>query len=421
MSTVKTDIYFDAQGECIVIRRVDGAGEVIEDVPQVRLSLGDLQNAGQPDEMPIQAVFRRVHYTAEDGSKKRCYGLLTIPEDDATSDGHDSTEEDLRIGGGGGGDQRYRVKLVGGSWLGCHRMNGTTEGGYSAVSAAVVSGASGYSVGQILTVSGGTFSTAAILVVTAISGGGTTGPITAVSIVTSGNYSVTPGNPVAVATGSATFNVVWTPKELLYATVSTAGTGYAVGDILTISGGTCTTAATVMVSAISGGLVTGPIVTVAVVNPGKYTVLPTSPNTPTGGNGSACALTLFFTAAMTYIAKTPELRSFHGLDAGWYEVIEGATITYIWGFRPANADGQRVASADGATSQTEIVIPIWHVGETVDGADGQWSEIWAFAPTGGVGPDPDGEVINDPFGNAIMLMDRNASARRWNYLPPPPA
>ena len=89
MSTVKTDIYFDAQNECIVIRRLDGAGEVIEDVPQIRLSLVDLQNAGQPDEMPIQAVFRRVHYTdAVDGSKKRCYGLLTIPEDDSEDDGH---------------------------------------------------------------------------------------------------------------------------------------------------------------------------------------------------------------------------------------------------------------------------------------------------------------------------------------------
>ncbi len=103
MSTVKTDIYFDAQGECIVIRRVDGAGEVIEDVPQVRLSLGDLQNAGQPDEMPIQAVFRRVHFIdAADGSKKRCYGLFTIPEDDSEDDGHNSAEEDVRLGGGGG-------------------------------------------------------------------------------------------------------------------------------------------------------------------------------------------------------------------------------------------------------------------------------------------------------------------------------
>ena len=140
MSTVKTDIYFDAQGECIVIRRVDGAGEVIEDVPQVRLSLGDLQNAGQPDEMPIQAVFRRVHYTAEDGSKKRCYGLLTIPEDDSEDDGHSSDADDLRIGGGGGCTlmrvMSYHQDAADGDYLVCRPPDGD-EGGEDDVFVAV--------------------------------------------------------------------------------------------------------------------------------------------------------------------------------------------------------------------------------------------------------------------------------------------
>ena len=96
-------IYRDAETGSLGIRHVDENGDLIEDEAQVRLSLGDLQNAGQPDEMPIQAVFRRVHFIdAADGSKKRCYGLFTIPEDDSEDDGHNSAEEDVRLGGGGG-------------------------------------------------------------------------------------------------------------------------------------------------------------------------------------------------------------------------------------------------------------------------------------------------------------------------------
>jgi len=96
-------IYRDAENGEMGIRILDENGDVVETSPQVRLSLGDLQNAGQPDEMPIQAVFRRVHFIdAADGSKKRCYGLFTIPEDDSEDDGHNSAEEDVRLGGGGG-------------------------------------------------------------------------------------------------------------------------------------------------------------------------------------------------------------------------------------------------------------------------------------------------------------------------------
>ena len=96
-------IYRDAENGEMGIRILDENGVVVETSPQVRLSLVDLQNAGQPDEMPIQAVFRRVHFIdAADGSKKRCYGLFTIPEDDSEDDGHNSAEEDVRLGGGGG-------------------------------------------------------------------------------------------------------------------------------------------------------------------------------------------------------------------------------------------------------------------------------------------------------------------------------
>ena len=329
-------IYRDAETGSLGIRHVDENGDLVEDEAQVRLSLGDLQYAGQPDEMPIQAVFRRVHYTAEDGSKMRCYGLLTIPEDDSEDDGHSSDAEDLRIGGGGGGGaQRYRVKLVGGSWLGCHQMNGTTEGG-----------------------------------------------------------------------GSST--------QLLYATVSSAGNGYSVGNILTPTGvsgsaaaGTYSTQLSVMVLSITGGGATGPIGTVSVICPGTYSAFPATPTPMSGGTGSAARLTLNFTAAMTFVAKVPQLRWNLG------ECIEGLGNTYEYFFRALNADKLRKDTAVGYPIQQELVVPLWHVGTTVDSSDGQWSEIFADTPQGGVGGDPVGGDVVDPYGNAITLMDQNRDARRW--------
>ena len=99
----KTDLYLDTEHECIVIRRIDDAGDVIEDYPEVIIKLADMQYATQPDEFPIQAIFRRVHFTdAQDASKKRCYGLFTMPEDDSTDDGYSSDTDDLYLGGGGG-------------------------------------------------------------------------------------------------------------------------------------------------------------------------------------------------------------------------------------------------------------------------------------------------------------------------------
>ena len=77
-----------------------------------------------------------------------------------------------------------------------------------AAAASVASGGSGYVVGEVLTLTGGTFVAATQLTVSAVSGGA----ITAVTIRTLGSYSVDPTNPVSVGstTGSgtgATFNL----------------------------------------------------------------------------------------------------------------------------------------------------------------------------------------------------------------------
>lgn len=143
----------------------------------------------------------------------------------------------------------------------------------------IVSGGTGYTVNDELTVSGGT-GTAVTLVVTKVSAG----VITEVLPLTTGNYSAIPTNPVSVTGGtgsSATFNLA------LYA----GGSGYAVNDVLTASGGTATTAATYKVTQVDGS---GVIKAVTLVGGGSYTSLPTNPVTMTGGTGTGASLNLYF-------------------------------------------------------------------------------------------------------------------------------
>lgn len=76
---------------------------------------------------------------------------------------------------------------------------------------------------------------------------------------------------------------------VLTAAVLAGGTGYTVGDILTVVGGTGT-AASVRVTTVSSGVVTG----VAVNSSGAYSVQPSGTPATTGGTGTSCTLTLTY-------------------------------------------------------------------------------------------------------------------------------
>lgn len=79
-----------------------------------------------------------------------------------------------------------------------------------------------------------------------------------------------------------------TATNIATAAVSAGGTGYTVGDVLTLSGGTKTHSATVEVTAVSSGVVTA----VKLRDGGAYSVAPTSPASTTGGTGSSCTITI---------------------------------------------------------------------------------------------------------------------------------
>lgn len=75
-------------------------------------------------------------------------------------------------------------------------------------------------------------------------------------------------------------------------TIAGGGTGYTAGDILTLVGGTKTTAATIKVMAVSSGVITSARVETAGV---AYTVNPGNPVSVTGGTGTGATFTCTFT------------------------------------------------------------------------------------------------------------------------------
>ncbi len=163
------------------------------------------------------------------------------------------------------------------------------------------SGGTGYTVGDILTVSGGTSVIPATLEVLTAPGG----VIGSVRIRNAGLYTTAPSDPVSVTGGtgsSATFDLTfgtngWTrrravgcPSAAQSATVAAGGTGYTVNDTLTVSGGTFGHAATFRVVTAPGGVVG----TVALIDPGNYTTTPSNAASTTGGTGTGCTLNVTY-------------------------------------------------------------------------------------------------------------------------------
>lgn len=117
----------------------------------------------------------------------------------------------------------------------------------------------------------------------------TTGQVTTASVGSpGGSYSVIPTASTSGGGGSgATFAVSMAVDT---ATPSNGGTGYVVGNSLTVTGGAHSTAAILTVSAVTGGVITA----VTVANRGVYTGLATSPAGVTGGAGTGATFNLLW-------------------------------------------------------------------------------------------------------------------------------
>ena len=98
-------------------------------------------------------------------------------------------------------------------------------------------------------------------------------------------YTVSSANTAPVTIGPG--------ATLASAVVAAGGSGYVVGDTWVLSGGTFTSPAILTVLTLSGSAAA----TVGVVDPGCYSVMPSSPASVTGGTGTLATLTLTATAA----------------------------------------------------------------------------------------------------------------------------
>lgn len=167
---------------------------------------------------------------------------------------------------------------------------------------AIADAGTGYTAGNILTVSGGTSVVAAQIEVLTVGGGG---EILTARIRNAGLYTATPANDATVTGGSgsgAEFTLGWDtngwvdrrsngcPECAVSATIGAGGTGYTVGDQLTVSGGTFSRPAIFQVVTAPAGVVG----TVTLVDPGDYTTTPGNPASTTGGTGTGCTLNVTY-------------------------------------------------------------------------------------------------------------------------------
>ena len=146
----------------------------------------------------------------------------------------------------------------------------------SICSAELGSGGGGYTVNDILTVVGGT-GTSAILKVTAVTPGG---EITAFTTQNAGSYTSFPSSPVVVTGGTGVGATFILTSAVSSASVGAGGTGYTVDDVLIIVGG-IGIPAVLVVTAATAGVVTS----VSIVTPGNYSVFPNSPAPVRDGSG----------------------------------------------------------------------------------------------------------------------------------------
>jgi hypothetical protein len=130
-----------------------------------------------------------------------------------------------------------------------------------------------------------------------ISNGGTVTAITRTA--GGGGYTSTPTVVISApttaggvqATATSTISTTGTP------TIVSGGTGYTVNDVLTIVGGTpVSVAATMTVTAVSGGVITAASYT----NFAQYTVAPTGTISVTGGTGSSATFNISFAVTTAF-------------------------------------------------------------------------------------------------------------------------
>ncbi|MBI5126886.1 hypothetical protein HZA76_00305 [Candidatus Roizmanbacteria bacterium] len=178
--------------------------------------------------------------------------------------------------------------------------------------------------------------------------------------------------------------------------VSAGGTGYTVGDTLTVAGGTGT-AATIRVDTVSGGVITA----VSVITQGLYTAKPTTPNTVTGGTGTGASITLLFLEA------TSNSKS-------WF--LGGSDTESIRGWTNYAID---INGTPDLTTQSPVLTSVDRLGVTARASGTISNKVGTVVYD--VSRYGTGSTINDGTGRAPVTMADyvafdNANARAWGIV-----
>jgi hypothetical protein len=224
--------------------------------------------------------------------------------------------------------------------------------GNSVATVAVNSGGTGYTVGDILSIAGGTGTVTAQVEVTSVAAG----VIDGVRIYNAGVYTATPSTPNSATGGTGSGASItltftggngWTANRntgrgiSAVDSIASGGTGYSVNDVITLAGGVYDTVATLTVTTVSSGAVTG----VSITEAGDYEVYPADPVAqasvaPTGGSGATFNLT--WEAGERIVMLEGEGGGADAIHAGWRTFQNSTSGYYNWelhamtGFNSAN-------------------------------------------------------------------------------------
>lgn len=247
---------------------------------------------------------------------------------------------------------------------------------------AVATAGTGYVVGDEITLSGGDFTIAAVAEVLTVGG---SGEVLTARIRNGGLYQNAPSNDVSTTGGSGsgceltcTFDTNgWVRRRATNvagaaqsATVSAGGTGYTVGDIITVTGGTGNVAATFRVVTAPAGVVG----TVAVVEQGSYATTPSNPASTSGGTGSGCTLTVTYgdgTSEAEIIMEGPGSGGSDEIYVGWLTANNGGDrhlelagftgfdTNLVWANQPGISPGRSGSDGGSFCPTHQLAIPFW--------------------------------------------------------------
>ena len=182
--------------------------------------------------------------------------------------------------------------------------------------------------------------------------------------VMSGPWGASPGTSGLRVNGDAYVLADFGSNTTSYAVadvqIASGGSGHAIGDVITLSGGTSTTAAKARVTAVSAGVITG----LEIADPGVYSVKPSNPvsQASSTGAGTSATFTVIWQQAQT-TAKTRKIEIF--LDSQTYMgglVVQATSATVSPVVTPSYAP-RLIVTGDSFTDYAFVddIVDLWAI------------------------------------------------------------